>query len=287
VFRGTDVVGDGLLTPDALRSSAWRRLFRGIYADASLPESHGLRVRSARLLAPAWAVFSGRTAAYLHGATALVGPGHPVEISIPAGRQFGPVSGLRVRRVPLPGSDVTRSGAFAFTTGLRTALDIARTEPVIDSVPALDVLLAGGVVALHELRDAAADLTGVRGARTARQAASWADPRAESPPESRLRVILALAGLHAVPQFTVRDATGAFAGRVDLAFPAQRVAVEYDGAWHAAAGQLGRDRRRLNRLAAAGWVVFHVTARDLYDVDALVAALRALLASRKCGESGR
>ena len=287
MFRGRDVLADGLLTPDALRSSAWRRLFRGIYADASLPESHGVRVRGARLLAPPWAVFSGRSAAYLHGATALVGPGHPVEVSIPAGRQFGPVTGLRVRRVPLPGSDVTRRGAFAFTTGLRTALDIARTDPVLDSVPALDVLLAGGIVGLHELRDAAADLVDVRGARWARQAASLADPRAESQPESRLRVILALAGLHTVPQFTVRDATGAFAGRVDLAFPAHRVAVEYDGAWHGAAGQLGRDRRRLNRLAAAGWVVFHVTARDLYDVEALVAALRALLADRECAESGR
>ena len=170
---------------------------------------------------------------------------------------------------------------------VRTAVDIARTDPVLDSVPALDVLLAGGIIGLHELRDAAAGLKDVRGARWARQAASLADRRAESQPESRLRVILALAGLHAVPQFTVRDATGAFAGRVDLAFPAHRVAVEYDGAWHGAAGQLGRDRRRLNRLAAAGWVVFHVTARDLYDVDGLLAALRALLADRECGEPGR
>lgn len=286
MFRGSDVVRGGLLTADALRSSAWRRLFRGVYADAGLPDSHGLRVRGARLLIPASAAFSGRTAAFLHGATTLVGPAHEVEISIPPDMQFGPVAGLRVRRVPLPGSELTRSGAFVFTAGLRTALDIARTEPVLDSVPALDVLLARGVVDRSELRDAAARMSRVRGVRSTRRAASLADGRAESPPESRLRVIFALAGLTAVPQFTVRNQDGTFAGRVDLAFPAHRIAVEYDGLWHAATGQFGRDRRRLNRLAAAGWVVLHVTARDLYDVDALLAALRALLAGRECGQSG-
>lgn len=40
------------------------------------------------------------------------------------------------------------------------------------------------------------------------------------------------------------------------------------------------DRRRLNRLVAAGWVVRHVTADDLRRPDALVARLRALRAAR-------
>lgn len=38
-----------------------------------------------------------------------------------------------------------------------------------------------------------------------------------------------------------------------------RLAIEYDGLWHAGAGQFGRDRRRLNALHAAGWRVLHVT----------------------------
>jgi hypothetical protein len=154
VFRAGDVLRDGLLTRDALRSSAWRRLFRGVYADADLEDSFGLRVRGARLIAPASATFSGRTAAYLHGATGLVDLPTPVEVSVPTGVQFGPVAGLRVRRVGLPDDHVTRVGPFRFTTGLRTALDIARGEPVLDAVPALDVLLARGTVGSRELRDA-------------------------------------------------------------------------------------------------------------------------------------
>ncbi len=57
--------------------------------------------------------------------------------------------------------------------------------------------------------------------------------------------MLALAGLVAVPQHTVRGLGGRFVARVDLAFPEQRVAIEYDGARHGEPGQLARDRRRL------------------------------------------
>jgi very-short-patch-repair endonuclease len=58
------------------------------------------------------------------------------------------------------------------------------------------------------------------------------------------------------------------------------VAIEYDGAWHAEHEQLSRDRRRLNRLVAAGWTVLHVTAADMRDPVALVAQVRALINTR-------
>jgi very-short-patch-repair endonuclease len=73
---------------------------------------------------------------------------------------------------------------------------------------------------------------------------------------------------------------------VDLAFPEHRVAIEYDGAWHGEAGQLARDRRRLNALVQAGWRVLHLTAADLRDPAALVAAVRCLLASTEIGVFG-
>lgn len=276
VFRARDVLRDGLLTPDALRSSAWRRLFRGVYADARLPESFGLRVRAARLLAPQSGVFSGRTAAYLHGATELVDLRSPVEVSIPDGVRFGPVHGMRVRRVALPPTDVARLGEWRCTTAVRTALDFGRWEPLPEAVAALDVMLRRSIVATGEVRDEARLRTG-RGFRQAQKAVALADPRAESQPESRLRVLLALAGLFPDVQYPVRDGDGVVVARVDLAFVEQRVAIEYDGAWHSAPGQFAKDRRRLNRLVAAGWTVFHVTAVDMRDPAGLVARLRAVL----------
>ena len=52
VFRKRDVVEHGLLTPSELRSAAWRRLYRGVYVDAELPDSLDLRIRGAGLLVP-------------------------------------------------------------------------------------------------------------------------------------------------------------------------------------------------------------------------------------------
>ncbi|WP_100499499.1 endonuclease domain-containing protein [Geodermatophilus chilensis] len=149
---------------------------------------------------------------------------------------------------------------------------------------ALDVLLGKGVVDHPVLRAAVAVQSTPRGARRAARAVDLADGRAESPQESRLRVLLGLAGLLAVPQYTVRDRDGRFVARVDLAFPEQRVAVEYDGAWHGAPGQLTRDRRRLNALVAAGWTVLHVTAADLRQPEDLVARVAALLTRSSSGK---
>ena len=286
VFRKRDVVPSGVLSEEELRSSAWRRLYRGIYADSSLPDSFGVRIRGAGLLIPPSAVFAGRTAAFLHGATALVDVGTPVEVSVPPGVRYGPVTGLRVRQADVAAADHAVVRGFRCTTAVRTALDIARWEPLMEAVVALDVMLARALVDRRELEDAARAQGSRRGARLMRTAVGLADHRAQSPPESRLRVLLALAGLVAVPQFPVRDRDGKVVARVDLAFPEHRVAIEYDGAWHAAPGQFAKDRRRLNDLVAAGWTVLHVTAAELRDPAGLIARLRALLATRNFGEVG-
>jgi very-short-patch-repair endonuclease len=216
----------------------------------------------------------------------LVGAVTPVEVAVTAADRFGPVAGLRIRIAALEDGDVRTVGRHLCTRPLRTALDIARFERVPESVVALDVLLARGLIGAGDLADAVRALPPGRGTRRARAATDLADERAESPPESRLRVLLRLAGLTPQPQYVVRDAAGRNLAHVDLAFPEQRVAIEYDGAWHGAPGQLAKDRGRLNRLVQAGWRVLHLTAADLRDPAAVVAAVRRLLASRENGEFG-
>ena len=94
------------------------------------------------------------------------------------------------------------------------------------------------------------------------------------------------AGLPPVPQCRVSRADGVFVARVVLAYPAAKVAVEYDGAWHGAPGELRRDRRRINALVAAGWRVRYVTAAGLYRPDEVVARVRTLLAAAEIGGPG-
>jgi very-short-patch-repair endonuclease len=65
--------------------------------------------------------------------------------------------------------------------------------------------------------------------------------------------------------------------RVDLAWVAQRLAVEYDGEWHGGSGQLPLDRQRLRALRRADWEVHPVTRFDLREPVRLVAEVREVL----------
>lgn len=96
----------------------------------------------------------------------------------------------------------------------------------------------------------------------ARRALELADPRAESHPESQVRVHLVLDGLCPEVQYRIYH-RGCLIGRADLASPERRLVVEYDGVWHGAPLQVGPDRDRLNRLHAAGWEVVFITAQHL------------------------
>lgn len=278
VFRGSQVVGSGLLTADQLRGRAYTRVFRDVYVNSADPVDHRMRVEAAALLLPRGAVIGGRSALCLSGIRELVEHDPPVEVIVPPGVRFGPIYGLRVRRAELPACDVVPA-SIPRTTPLRTCLDIAREPDLIEAVVALDLALRLRRVTSKALVDAAGQLRAVPGARRARFAAGLADGRAESPQESRLRVTLVLTGLRPVPQYEVLDAMGGFVARVDLAFLAQRIAVEYEGSWHWEPGQLRRDRQRLDRLTAAGWRVIHVTAQDLREPSRLVARIRGLLAA--------
>ncbi|WP_231933621.1 endonuclease domain-containing protein [Micromonospora coxensis] len=71
------------------------------------------------------------------------------------------------------------------------------------------------------------------------------------------------------------DARGRFAGRVDLAWPALRVAVEYDGDHHRERAHFRQDVARLNALRAAGWLVLRFTADDVLRHPARTVALVA------------
>jgi len=251
-------------------------LFRDVYVNSADPVDHRLRIEAAALLLPRCAVIGGRSALCLTGMNEVVEHDRLVEVVVPPGAHFGPVRGMRIRTAALPAHEVIRA-PIPRTTPMRTCLDIAREPDLLEAVVALDIALARGRVTAESLVEAAHRLVAIPGSHRARLATGLADGRAESPQESRLRVTLALAGLSPVPQYEVRDANGRFVARVDLAFVAERLAVEYEGSWHWEPGQLRRDRQRLDRLTAAGWRVVHVTAQDLRDPSPLVARIRALL----------
>jgi hypothetical protein len=276
VFLGSAAVRCGLLTSRQLDGPSWRRLFHGVYVHRDVEVTHELRARGALLLLP-HAIVTGPSAAVLWGVD-LVGPLDDVELTVPPTEHPRRVRGLRVRRAVLPGEHRWGRSGMPVTTAVATAVRVAGLLPLDDAVVAVDQLVDTGVVELETIRQLAAGTTGPGSAR-ARRACALADGLAGSPQETRLRLLIGRSSLPMpVAQYWVEDAGGAVA-RVDFAWPERKVAVEYDGLWHAEPGQFAKDRRRLNRLREAGWTVVFVTAADLHRPDELIARIVAALAA--------
>ncbi len=238
-----------------------RRLTHGVYCPTGVWVDHETMCQAVALVAPAGAVITGASALTVHGVP-LLGQQDPVHLVIPKGRRSTLKAVVRVSHRSVRPAEATPWRDRQLATPLRAAFDLLLGAPVHDAVPALDRVLRSGLVPKDEL--AAVLRRRDRGVVLARQSLELADPRAESPPESWVRVVLVLAGLTPVPQYEVRDELGRLIARVDLGFPEQRVAVEYEGEWHGDAAALVHDRERLNRLRENGWMVVFVTKADRY-----------------------
>lgn len=276
VFRGTDAIRDGVLTPEQLRGPKFQRLFRDVYALASTTVTHSLRCEAAALVLPRDAVVTGRSAATVKGIS-LARTYDPVEVlAAPAARIGRRRQGLDVRRTEVDPGEQDKWQGIGLASPQRTALDLLLDRELPEAVADLDAVIRAGHVDLATVRRLV-DQRHDHGIVRARSAVELADPRAESRPESRMRVLLVLDGLEPVPQYWIYDGHRRLA-RADLAFPDQRVAVEYEGAWHAEAWALNRDRERLNAVRDAGWDVVFVTALLLNDPPRMIAAVRSALA---------
>jgi hypothetical protein len=182
---------------------------------------------------------------------------------VPPDTSFGPVRGLVVHAVKLPAVEVTSRLGIRCTTAARTAWDLASWLDPAKAVPVIDDMLGRELVTNAELASWLREREGSRGWRRAALAFSLADGRAQSPPESVIRVRLIRAGLpRPEPQYPI-SLPGGITLHPDLAWPKFRVALEYDGAYHADPSHLELDRRRLNLLVGAGWVVLHATRQHL------------------------
>jgi hypothetical protein len=137
-----------------------------------------------------------------------------------------------------------------------------------------------GLSTIDGLRLAIPD--GARRARAARAALDLVRVGAESPMESWLRLSVVEAGFPD-PELNVevRDADGAFLGRVDLAWPDLRIGLEYDGDHHRERETFWHDQRRDNGFAVNDWLIIHATAGDLHRPAVLFERLRQAFSARQ------
>jgi very-short-patch-repair endonuclease len=279
-FLGSHAVAAGAVTGRALRSPLFTRLFRNVYVASTVPVTHVLRCHAAALLAPAGSVLTGCSAAAVRGVD-LVGAYDQVEFVLPESLLFDPQDGVHIRRTSRGRIDSEPWHGIGLATSPRLALDMLTNSKLHRSLPRavgyFDALLRAGAIDRSTFADY---LRGRRdnGILRAKKVLGLADARSESIPESELRVWLTVAGLEPDLQVQVFDEQGTFVGRLDLAFPEQKLAVEYDGDWHREGDQPERDEARRAAIRALGWRFVIVTKAELHEAPkAIVESVRAAL----------
>jgi very-short-patch-repair endonuclease len=273
-FTLADALRTGL-SRRQLQSRSWRRLATGLYVWSGCADDPLSALVAASRRLPPGAVFSGRTAGWLHGIDQS--PTEPFEATVAPGCGVSARTGLVLRRSALEPADVAERHGLPVTSAIRTTFDLARFLPLEEAVAAVDVALHARLVTIGDIERHAASRPTARGRSRARQVIDLSDQRSESPMESRLRVLLVRSGLpRPKAQVNVCDLAGQFIGRVDLYYPEQRLCLEYDGTQHR--DRLAADNRRQNRLLAAGFRLLRFTAADLSERPAaVVAQVRELL----------
>lgn len=225
--------------------------------------------------------FSHESAALIWGCdvVGLSGLTHVIQPSRPRSRGADPV----VRHHgDLPVEQRARVDGMPVTSLARTVVDCAASMS-----PGAGLVVADSALRMRldpvAVRDVLAARAGARGIARAREVIGLADGRAQSPGETLVRWALHSGGLPA-PELQVEVVTRRGRFFLDLAWPAARVAVEFDGfvKYSGAFGSTAADavfaeKQRQDALEEEGWRVLRVTWDDLRDPQALVArAARAL-----------
>lgn len=256
------------------------RSSRDTYLPAAMAGDLRARVAAVLLGAPDSAVVSHLTAAALRGLEVpLVRDDGRVHLTVPPATRIRSRADRQVHCTAVPAWQVARHGGVPLTSPGRTWRDLAAVLPPAALLAVTDQMLARRYPpgAFQRVLD---DARGVRGVRTAREVLALADPLAGSPMESVLRWPVHEAGLPApVLRHVVRGTGREFLGRVDLAWPEQRVLVEFDGDVHRERRVFVDDLRRQNGLVLAGWVVLRFSSADVLGRPAwVVATIRRALA---------
>lgn len=260
-FLGSEVLAAKLIPERALRA-LYQRVYPGVYAPRGIELTAQQRALAAWLWSRRRGVVAGNSAAALLGAK-WTSPKLDAEL-VHDNRK--PPPKLVVHSDTLLPGEGTAVDGIAVTGPARTAFDIGRrTRSRLQSLQRLDALAGATGVGIAEVEAVIAAHPGVRGLNRLRCILPLMDAGAESPQETRTRLVLIDAGLpRPETQIVVRNEYGEFVARVDMGYRDLRVGIEYDGPQHwTDPDQRQRDIDRHYALVARGWVIIRVSAELL------------------------
>jgi hypothetical protein len=274
-FLGNEAIAAGAVNRYQL-ATQYEQVFRNVY----VPKGQVLTPVDKAVAAWLWsgrrATAAGLSAAALHG-TRWIDAQLPAELNQ---RHRHKTNGIVLHSDKLADDEVCVANGVPATTPARTAFDLGRRRGLTTAVIRLDALMQATnlkPVDVHELVDLH---RGARGIMQLRQAIGLSDDGAESPQETRTRLILTAAGLRPKrTQIEVFDRFGEFVHRIDMGWDDWLVGVEYDGAQHWTDPDVrSNDIETQARLEELGWRIIRVGAEMVrFRPSTIVARARSAL----------
>ncbi len=277
-FSRAQAIAAGIALTE-LRRVAYRPVFTGVYPDASVEVTPTVRARAALVPFPEDAILSHASAARVLGAPVPTDADEHVTVFRQRDRRHRPgIACHLATRAQL----VTIEG-MRVTSPAQTFADLAATLGLVDAVVLGDHLVRRRLVTLDHLRAFCAE----RGSAAARRAVAFVRNGVDSPMETRVRLLLVLAGLPE-PEVNpeIRDDDGFVLRRYDLYYRVSRTIVEYDGRQHAErVDQWESDVARRGAIDDERERIVVLLAKDIYtSPGATVAMVHRILRER--GEPG-
>jgi hypothetical protein len=260
-FTRADAVAAGL-DMKALRGSRFKRLFRGVYVAAETPITPVVRAHAALCLQPRTAFLSHQSAAVLRG------------LPVPECDRVHVTVLEQQERVQRPGiachvacveTETEMVQGIRVSKPLDLFIELAGVLSLVDLVVVGDNMVRLKLFTTDELVRFCAG-TKRWHSRRARRGAAYVRDGVDSPMESRLRMLLVLAGLpEPVVNHKVRDDTGHVVRRFDLCYPVPKVIVEYSGRHHLKdPDQWASDIERREEFAEEEWRLIEVVSQGIY-----------------------
>lgn len=242
-----------------LRGRRFQRVAHGVLIEASAPVDLATRARAAILTHPAGARISHATAAHLLG---IPVPDDPqVHVTVPDRSKRRNRSGVSAHVGPASKHIVV--AGVPVSSGDVLFVELAHTLSQVDAVVAGDAMIRMDHLVLSGLLDRLQVHPG-HGRVRARSAARLLRAGVESAMESRVRLLLVLAGFpEPLINHELRHCDGHY--RPDLCWPERRLIIEYDGQHHRNdLDQWDRDIIRREWFQSQGWQVVTLVARDVF-----------------------
>lgn len=230
---------------------------RGVYSQCP-PQAHH-QLRALDLISGTSIVACMNTAAEIHGFCTQ--PDDRLHILDPGIRLRTAADLVVHQRI---GAPLMKVDGRLVTAPAWTAVELARTLSRPRVMATLDAALRSRTCTTSDLDAALREQSGRRGVVKVRELLPLADPRAESPMESEMRLVFHDWGLPAPElQYEIVDRYGQ-RWRVDFAWPEFQVAAEYDSTdWHANSEAFKHDRMKSARLQEMGWTSIPAVVDDV------------------------